>query len=238
MIVNWVDNVNAMEFYATNFAHSLEGKGCFFTNAFTSSPWTHYTHESIFRSKLAISGKTYMREKLNTENSPFIKTIKEHDYNFYYVANPRVYQSEFSEDMLPEMPRGFDKLIRFNRADSECSTRLQWIALKQRLLSEKPVCIWIHNFCETHWPMWFVGKKNLLHQSMEYLKPALFFLASQLDWYAQFESPNQHSVYLSDHGNGRVTDRGGFTQAFERARSNIAMVIVSSRVEAGFMSRC
>lgn len=231
IIVNWVDNICAQDFYDTNFAKSLCDKAMFFTKAYTNTPWTHYTYRNIFLGKLPITGKTHGQITYSVNNSPLLAKLHEHNYAFRFIANPGIYQGAF--------PSGCDILYNDGKADvnlawgrglSECSSRLQWLALRERLRSKSALCLWVHDFAETHPPNGAIALGKRTDTPMDRHAIGTKQLDEQLSFYAQFRSPRQHDVYLSDHG----FHIGEAQQKFFGDRAaHISLIVRSPKVKPG-----
>lgn len=225
IIINWVDNVSNDEFCETEFAQKRIKDSCVFKNAYTNTPWTHFTQNIMFLGKLPIEDKTYLTRHYDEENSEILALLKKYGYQFTYIANPGMFQNSFSDEHLVHHPKEFMGEILGERAISECSTRLQWISLKQMLATEKSVCHLIHNLAEVHIPFIYTDieevsdDKTHYTQRSRYKKGGLHFLTKQIDWYSQFYNMETCQIYLADHGDMP------YIRAYEKGRTNIPLII-------------
>ena len=235
VIINWVDNVNAEEFYGTEFAKKRFEDSYVFLNAYTMTPWTHFTQNTILTGKRPIEEHTYRWEKFTTENSILLKSAYEYGYKFVYNANPGMYQKQFEKEMLIPYPKGYDKVVMGDRCVSECSTRLQWNLLKLRMQLNNPICCLIHNLAETHPPYIFTTVNSVYGDRRKYREQGMRFIAEQLEWYERFYNENVVQIYMADHGDGVE-----YLRAYEKGRTNIPLIIkgknIPTKVENGLYS--
>ena len=203
IIVNWIDNCDVHAIYAADFAKKMHSEACFLTNAYTNTPYTRFTLNGIFANTLAIEGRTWEPVVFNKENSPLLSCLDKHGYDFKFYANPGVHKEEFPTENVVHIPEGFQDSLAGDRTHAECSTRLQWWALRDRLQATKPCVYWIHNLSEVHYYYGYLSERNFMKtfSAIKDHQKGLDFLSEQLEWYGQFETPGQHSIYFSDHGN-------------------------------------
>ena len=232
IIINWVDNVNAKECYSIEFFKKREEDSCVFTNAYSVSPWTHFATDTLFTGLMPIDDKIYYLSKINDSNSSVFKTLNENGYVFTYIANPGMYQRVFDEKIMESYPDSFSKIKFDDRASSECSTRLQWISLKKRLLEKNPVCHLVHNLAETHRPLIYTGIQSMSGNREDYHIPGLQFIANQLEWYDKFNNSNTYSIWLSDHGDELKSER-----SYEKARTNVMFIIKGPEIKSKIENR-
>ena len=220
VIMNWIDNVNAEEFYSTEFAKKRFEDSYVFMNAYTVTPWTHFTQNTIFTGKFPIEGRTYVTGKFDNTNSKFLESISKHNYKFFYIANPGMYQKQFDKEMLISYPKGFDKLVAGDRSVSECSTRLQWNLLNLRLNVNTPIFVLVHNLAETHPPYMFVNIDRINGERRTYRELGMHYISEQLDWNRRFYNDNVTEIYMADHGDGVE-----YLRPYEKGRTNIPIII-------------
>ena len=201
IIINWIDGVNADEFYQTDFGKARKEDSYCFDNAFTNCPWTYLTTCAIFTGKLPIDGKTYIKQLFTYKNSELLSFLREQGYSFKYISYPGTYQKWFEDQAnVLHHPKGFEPKSSTLRASNGCSTRLHWYSLRERLQSKKhPVCHLIHNLGETHNPYYYSLMESAVSNRRNRNKsfPAIL---EQIEWYNQFLSENTIEVYISDHG--------------------------------------
>lgn len=220
IVINWIDNVNAEEFYSTDFVKKIRNRANIFMEAYTVTPWTHFTMRTVMTGKLAIDDETYTIEHFDENNSPLIGLLKARGYRFLYIANPGLYQSMFENENLPEYPASFKRVVLGERAVSDCSTRLQWTSLKYRLLSDRPECHLIHNLAEVHLPFAYTGIESMKGERTDFRIAGMRFIAKQLEWYEQFHTEEGVQIYLSDHGEGMK-----YGKAYIKGRTNIPFLL-------------
>lgn len=233
IVLNWVDNVNAEMFYADETVKKMQKEALVFNEAYTVTPWTHFTFYTILTGELPIENKTYLERDITLENSPILRECKENNYHFVYYSNPAMYQRVLPEENRMQRESGFDELVMNNRSISECSSRLQWNALRDRLMSEIPVCSLIHNLAETHTPYVYTDMNTFaMKNRLLYHKKGLCFLMKQLEWYSKFYAEDVQRVYFADHGDSDEQRR-----TYEKGRLNIPLMIVSKKVVPGVENR-
>lgn len=232
ILINWVDNVCFDEMMKTKYAQELAEESTVFSNAYNVTPWTYFSQMAIFTGKIPIEDKTYYRSEINENTSEWLKVLKDAGYDFTYIANPGMYQDMFLKDNLASFPSSFHKLILKNRAISECSTRLQWVSLKERIRSKHPVCHLIHNLAETHPPYFYSGMSSASKNRRKHRILGLNFMMDELRWYAEFVRSNDDYIILSDHGDGVEAPK-----AYMRERSNIPILIRTEKLQAGIEKR-
>jgi len=220
IIINWIDNVNAEEFYETNFAKRRRDDSLVFTNAYTVAPWTHFTMFAIFGALLPIGDKAYMVNRLSEENSVLLKELQNYGYKFKYIANPGMYQKEFEKTKLMSYPKGFDKVVFDSRSVSECSSRLLWNEVKERLASSQRVCHLVHNLAETHPPYVYATVDSFYGNRRKYREQGMHYIVEQLEWYGKFYNEEVIQIYLADHGDGVE-----YLRAYEKGRTNIPLIV-------------
>ena len=229
IVIYWLDNVNNEDFLHSEFAkkliNSADTSVC--KNAYTFTPWTRLTFFSILTGKRPIEDKTFLIKKLSESNSLVLKMCEQYDYDFKYIANPGMFQVAFDAGKLPKYPAEyFEHPNVIKRTFSDCSTRLQWISLKNRMISPKPVCHFIHCLSETHAPYIYtgVGEMNLDERSyknqLKYRNEGKEFLLRQVEWYTKKFNKEGYKIYLSDHGESLL-----YKRAYEKQRSNIILAI-------------
>jgi len=125
----------------------------------------------------------------------------------------------FEKNMVLSVPNGFHNLVLNRREISDCSTRLQWNSIKERLMTEQPVCHLIHNLAESHAPFGYTTVESLHGERNNYRLQGMNFIAEQLDWYERFRSGNETCIYLSDHGDSI------YRRPYEKGRTNIVFMI-------------
>lgn len=220
IIINWIDSVNAEDFYQTEFANERKKDSCVFYNAYTVIPWTRFTLITLLTGMRPITDHIYVIEDINTENSPVLKELVEHGYQFLYLANAGLHQEMFEKNRVLSVPCGFNKLVLNNRGISDCSTRLQWNSIKERLISERPICHLIHNLAESHAPFGYTTVESLNGERNNYRLQGMNFIAEQLNWYERFHVGSETCIYLSDHGDATMCRR-----PYEKGRTNIVFMI-------------
>lgn len=237
IIINWIDNVCNDEISETEFAEKRKKDSCVFQNAYTNTPWTHFAQNLMFYGKLPIEDKTYLMRRYDEGNSELLSTLKKYGYQFTYIANPGMFQKAFPSEYLIQYHEEFMKEIMGERAISECSTRLQWISLKQMLSTTQPVCHLIHNLAEVHIPFIYTDIEEVSDDRIHYMqrsrfkKEGLRFLTKQIDWYSEFYNEEVFHIYLADHGDMP------HVRAYEKGRTNIPLMIKGPGVQAGVENR-
>lgn len=231
IIINWIDGINADEFYRTDFGKARREDSYCFDNAFTNCPWTYLTTCAIFTGKLPIDGKTYIKQLFTYQNSELLSFLREQGYSFKYISYPGTYQRWFEDQTnVVHHPKGFEPKSATSRASNGCATRLQWYSLRERLQSkERPVCHLIHNLGEVHKPYFFSLMESAVSRR-ENREKSLLVLLEQIKWYNLFLSKDTVEIYISDHG----VDGG---RPYDREKTNIPVVVKGTQISKAIENR-
>lgn len=232
VVINWIDNVNASEVYNSDFGKKITDNSYVFKSAYTVTPWTRFTHIAVMTGMLPISDETYKPMRFSTDNSEVLNCVEKNGYQYKYIAGPGNYAHMYNKDNLPFYPNGFDGIVMGDKNISECSTRIQWTALRERLLSNKPVCFIVHNLSESHSPYLYPEMTPYLGPRIDNKIPAMQYIFERVEWYSRFYGQNVHQIYMSDHGDFMLN-----TRSYETERTNIALVIKSSKLIPKFDDR-
>lgn len=234
IIINWVDNVCADDFYKIPEASELLENSLIFDNAYTVTPWTHNVFDILLTGEYPMESGFWERknEQYTVNNSPLIKVLEDKGYHFIYYSNPGLYSNLLPEKHIPKYLSGFDKLVFGERAMSECSTRHHWNALCDRVVHSESLCCLIHNLSETHDPYVYVGRNTEIKRFSKKRKihmEGIRKIIEELKWYGKYENGGQpYQIYLSDHGDLWETNH-----SYDRKRVNVVMFIKATNVIPG-----
>lgn len=205
IIINYVDNIGADTFYNTKFGKERLADSYCFMNAYTPSPWTYFATRVLITGELPISDHSYKKTTFTDDKSALLRVMKKHNYSFSYIAYGGMYQKWFdNKKVIPKGYTGFDGTIPGStggRSERECSTRMQWCSLRERI--NKPhetVCHLIHSLAESHYPFYYSLTRTLSKKSEDgRIASGIEFILQQLEWYGKFDSAQTVKVCFSDH---------------------------------------
>lgn len=235
IIINWIDAVEYSGLGEMEYINEICRQGLVFDNAFTPIPWTHTTMASMFLEKLPIEGKTYLfKDKYTSTNSPFLKVLEMEEYAFKYIAYPGLYENDYMKEHIWQYQKSYKKIVCSNRTIG-CSTRLQWMAVKERMEQDKAVCLLVHNLAETHDPFMSTRLEGMSMDltggadNIERRTICRKYLDEQLRYYSRFNGKNVVNVYMTDHGRA--------TRAYTDDRSKVLMALSGNISRAGHEDR-
>lgn len=209
IVINWVDALRYKELPNMKYLSRMRQKSIFFENAYTIMPWTTMTLVMIMTNQLVIDDKLYKIRLLDENNAVFLRYLKEKGYAFKYVGNSKSIRKRFARENL------ISGITRTGENDNV--SRQQWNAMNEMLLSEKPMCVIIHNIAETHGPFWGCGTGTLLDinqnkkypdKCLEQLEESRTYLDGQLEWYQSLYGDAVVNIMMSDHGKTPVESMG------------------------------
>lgn len=202
IVINWVDALSYYDLESIDFLKKFKEESIFFTNAYTSIPWTTETMKTIMFADYTIEGKLYDKEIIKTDEAIFLKLLKTRGYRFVYSGLPRLSRLFDDETICP---------IDLYESKWAGSLNKQWNALAYLYEMEDPVCVIIHNLRETHEPFisgiadtckWFGSTKEdwKNEEMLRQVQAANDYISEQLLFYNSFLSENTIQIYMSDHG--------------------------------------
>lgn len=202
IIINWVDAVSYYDIAEFPFLKQCTEDGVEFINSYTVMPWTTEMLKTIICGELPIEGKLFNRNDLCSEDSKIKEIMYRYDYSFVYCGIPRMSRF-FSDSNWCEVP------LYENRYTG--SVYSQWNAIAKMCREDKPCCVLIHSFRESHEPF-ISGEGNTFNfygstpKDWENLachkqaKSAGLYIDKQLDFYSKLYGKNTVRIYMSDHG--------------------------------------
>lgn len=238
IIIQWIDNINAQEFSRTKFGKERMKDSTFLVNAYTHTPWTRFTHLSLFLGQRPIEEKTYKVNEICEQNSIFLKICKQYSYKFKYIANPGMFQELFEPKYVADYPEDVFECDFLKRTFSECSTKLYWTSLKERVMEKGAVCHLIHSLAETHAPYIYTNisemytDERLYLNRLSYRENGLSFVLNEIQWYKDNLNVNGINIYLSDHGESVI-----YKKAYSKERTNVIFVIEGAPIPIGIEER-
>ncbi len=207
IIMFWLDALEYDEDNDMPFLKGLSDKGLTFEQAFTVTPYTHFTAKTIFCKTKVVDDESYKMEDINKENSILIQYLEKKGYQFRYYGSSGQYADELKANHI------------FNKFASASS--MYWAMMKDMLQDEKLFCM-VHELVETHYPFMSTdleGNQCILSENIgiddesraalreSQREPSRKYMDRQLEFYSEFLE-NQHArIYMSDHGH---TLRGRF----------------------------
>lgn len=229
IILTWIDSLRYDEVFKMQYLNSLSKKSMFFENAFTMSPWTSQTAQTIFKNKKPIDDHLF-DENINTDNSPVLKLIDD-NYKFKYIGN----YEWFDEKYIIKVPY------------RQTCTESFWMMLSQLLNSDEKCFIFIHSVAETHYPFYSgnlekisfyvpetknwppeTGNYNDIKKMVEQIDDSRNYFDAQLEWYNDFMEYNHTQIYLSDHG--KEYDESYSLPIFVDPKIHVVLFIVDNSI--------
>lgn len=207
IIMFWIDALEYGEDEKMPYLKELSNKGLSFEQAYTVTPYTHFTAKTIFSKKKVIDDASYEMEEITRDNSITIQYLEEKGYRFKYYG--------FSEQYSKEL-KASPVINKFTPASS-----MYWDMIQDLLVEDKLFCM-VHELIETHDPHLsanlegqecvvseHIGKEDTnrakLRESQR--EPSRLYMDKQLEFYSEFLQEQYSRIYMSDHGH---TVRGRF----------------------------
>lgn len=204
-ILTWLDALEYGDDEGMPFLKGIDEKALVFEKAFTVTPYTWPTFETLFAKKRLVEDEAFKISYIDKGMCNLILELEKRNYNFKYYG--------YVLPMSPEMqaPHYYDKYRTI--------TELYWDALVDILIQDdNKACFFVlHELLATHHPFISFGIKGkqyidentaltnaLLRQQQ---KESREYVDSQLKFYANLLPSKMYKLYMSDHGRtyfGRV----------------------------------
>lgn len=221
IIINWIDAVCYQNIEDLPYVCKTAKTGVNFSSAYTSMPWTSWTIKTMFCGKGVIEGELWKESKVTETNSILLEQLREKGYEFWYAGPEEIRKKVFGED----------RWLSRSAGTWVPSTRYLWDALDKLSSDSKKQCILIHEFVETHSPIFSIKSKKFTEHTASInevqRKDCRLYIDEQIKWFDSFLEKNITEIYMSDHG-----DRTQETVSRYGAQiGNILMSIKSERLE-------
>lgn len=196
IIIYLIDAVPYKWRYFFENLEKLSEQGISFSNAYTSTPYTHHTLRAMFSGYISLDDVEKTLEKIGYDNSELMKYLIDKNYQVYQIGHDSTKKS--TRSMQEEYVINMDK-------DTSCNTVL-WETICRMLESEKPVFYIAHFVVETHPPMICaeLDKLNYLVNEDNYMKQfavsAKYIDRRVMYYHDVMKGGNKIQIYMSDHG--------------------------------------
>lgn len=182
------------------------GSSIYFTNAYTTCPYTTQSIRSFLNTELHIDDYEFYRQNLslNEDNCELISYLKKQGYEFRYVVVD-----------------GVNCFNDHNYGISEETTcgAIIWKGIREILMSDKPMVCFMHPANETHYPnvsLYTAGSEWDTYSTNDIIKHNQHMTSYRYvdDVIAFYEKlmPNTIKIFMSDHGEHFVFPQFHFSE--------------------------
>ncbi|WP_373265364.1 hypothetical protein [Hungatella hathewayi] len=200
VLLFWLDALEYGEDKDMPFLNALDQETLVFQNAYTVTPFTNPTARVLFTKSRTVEEQAYKILTIDENNSPLIKELKKHGYQFQYYGSLKAFRD------------------RRNPAVSVYTvmTQIYWRALVNVLMSDYPVFCIMHEVIETHDPYISMGIRGDCYAFQESMPEvdeefreiksrqmieSRAYVDQQVRFYSQmFQNNNSVKIFMSDHG--------------------------------------
>ncbi len=196
----WLDALEYGEEKDMPFLMDIAEKGIKFENAYTVTPYTHFTIKTMFLKKYAVDDKSYLTSKVSLDNSEILKFLKNYKYNFLYYG----FSNQFDNDLKEK-----SFINRYTTASI-----LYWKMLTNLVDNNNKLYFsLIHEVMETHSPFIspainsndyyfkdFADNDEINYRYKNYAPASRKYIDDQLRFYTELLGNSMTNIYMSDHG--------------------------------------
>lgn len=217
IVMIWMDAVS----YGTGddmpYLQEQIKKGICFENAFTVTPRTNPTAQTMFLEKKLVDDSLYLQKEIREMDSPVFMDLKKHGYTCRIISG---YMSIFERKL---------RSPNYHVLYAPCS-EIFWDMLYDLLCSERPAFLLAHALTEGHAPHLtaqmgatdlMIGPDRIHHGHLE--------LDEQMAYYMGFLGKNVTKIFMSDHGQHLIKEQFHtyFVVTGERFRHRMANELFS-----------
>jgi len=194
ILMFWTDAVpyNDLEFLPWIFSH--KDKSVFFEKAYCNTPFTHATMRSLLKGQLPIDDFDSTTDLIDSKSSKVVGYLTENNYNFKHIGHDGkdCIDKEYDISQFEE--------IEYNSHVSSCL--VMWSAVREMLLSLKPVFFIIHCLVETHSPFLILDTEAKLNPHRKGAYDGQYrYIDEQIEFYEKLiHNDNNIRIFMSDHG--------------------------------------
>ncbi|MEG2838235.1 MAG: hypothetical protein RR892_01290 [Lachnospiraceae bacterium] len=219
IIIHWIDQVPYNELELLPKLKSKISKEWMFNNAFTVTPYTTPTINTIFWKELR--GITY-------EDTKYVERNWKESPLGVYLTKLGYYMEDIG-GMEKRVKTG-EKYCKDHIEYSICATACYWESLVQLTCINQPLFMIVHTMCETHDPYLSPGLQqitpvysfnNTYDNVYEQLKISYGYLDDEVEFYSDIIGKDNISIYMSDHGKWEDTSLRRF---YEKANHTFLAV--------------
>lgn len=195
IIMVWMDAVSYGTGEDIKYLQKEIKKGISFENAFTVTPHTNPTAQTLFLGKKLIDDSLFLERKITVECSPVLLDLNEHEYAYKVISG---YLSIFDKKL--QSPN-------YHELYAPCSV-IFWDMLYNLLAANSPIYLLVHSLMEGHAPYLStrMGKEDFDSMSSMLHKGHLD-LDEQMEFYMDFLGPDTMHILMSDHGQVQVREQ-------------------------------
>lgn len=195
IVMIWMDAVSyGAEQHMPYLQKQIE-EGISFENAFTVTPHTNPTAQTLFLGKKLIDDKLYLGGKITEDNSPVFRDLKNRGYLCKIISG---YLVIFEQKLRSQ---------NYHELYAPCSL-IFWDMLYNLLLTDKPVFLLAHALTEGHAPHLTTAMEDndsavwsvRLHKGYQELD-------EQMEYYMKFLGEETTAIFMSDHGQACMREK-------------------------------
>lgn len=195
IILMWMDAVSYGTGNDMPYLQKQIANGIHFENAYTVTPHTNPTAQTIFLGKKLLDDKLYELKKLTEKDSLVFGDLKEHGYAYKIISG---YFSIFEQKLCSE---------NYHELYAPCSV-IFWDVLYHLLNSEKPMFLLAHALMEGHAPHMTTKTEREDFSNWSYrLHKGHVELDEQMNYYMDFLGDNAIKIFMSDHGQPNIKEK-------------------------------
>lgn len=185
IVIYWLDALAYKEAPKISWLKEKAAHSVYFHNAYTVTPWTIATCATMFGRMLEIDNLGYRDYHINIANSPLLRDIKAHGYDFHVLS------FDFTTTFDAEYCNG---TVRWSDTCSE----ILWKMLEYMMKNEQKAVFLPHISLEIHQPSYSVRKNSF--DSNHFTEIQTDEMDAQLRFYDGMLGDRVKRIYMSDHG--------------------------------------
>lgn len=195
IVMVWMDALSYGSGQDMPYLQTQLENGVSFEYAFTVTPYTNPTAQTLFYGKKLIDDKLYLEKKIEEEKSLVFKDLRKHGYSYKVISG---YLSIFEKKL---------QSANYHGLYAPCSEIL-WDVLYNLMNQERPVFILAHALIEGHAPHLAtrMEKDDLEDWSLR-MHTAHVELDEQINYYMSFLWKGTIKIFMSDHGQPLVREQ-------------------------------
>lgn len=195
IVMVWMDAVS----YGTGddmpFLQRQIKEGISFRNAFTVTPYTNATAQTLFLEKKLLDDALYLEKEISEERSPILIELRKRGYTVKIISG---YLSIFERKLMS---------CNYHELYTPCSA-IFWDILCNLFAFEEPMFILAHCLIESHAPhlTTFMENTDVLNWPLRMHKGHME-LDQQMEYYMGFLGEETTRIFMSDHGQPNVREQ-------------------------------
>lgn len=194
IVMVWMDAVSYGTGRDMPYLQKQIANGISFENAFTVTPRTNPTAQTLFLGKKLIDDKLYLKKEIREEESPVLLDLKNHGYDCKIISG---YLSIFGRKR---------QSANYHNLYAPCS-EIFWDMLYHLLSSDKPIFLVMHALTEGHAPYLSARMKENFFDEYSRVHQGHLELDEQMEYYMEFLNRRASRIFMSDHGQLMVREQ-------------------------------